>query len=82
MVQSVPKIEKRKLMTSGSSVVLTVPKEWLDENKLKAGEEVIMVMNGHLEFRKITEENVGKIRNQLNTQISPSAMDSKTARAM
>ena len=60
-----PKVEKRKLMASGSSVVLTVPKEWLVENDLDAGEEVMMIMNGSLNFTPITEENITKIRNHL-----------------
>lgn len=65
---SVPKVEKRKLMTSGTSIVLTVPKDWLEENKLEAGQEVIMVMNGKLTFMPITEENVKSIRTQLAPQ--------------
>ena len=59
------KVEKRKLMASGSAIVLTVPKEWIDENNLKAGEEVIMVMNGSLNFMIPTDENMKKIRNHL-----------------
>ena len=59
------KVEKRKLMASGASIVLTAPKEWTDENNLKAGEEVIMVMNGSLNFMLSTEENMKKIRTQL-----------------
>ena len=59
------KVGKRKLMASGASIVLTAPKEWTDENNLKAGDEVIMVMNGSLNFMLPTEENMKKIRNHL-----------------
>lgn len=59
------KVEKRKLTSSGSSIVLTVPKEWIEENNLGAGQEVIMVMNGSLNFMPVTDDNMRKIRNQL-----------------
>lgn len=68
-INIMPKVEKRKLMASGASVVLTVPKEWLDENGLVAGEEVIMIMNGSLNFMPITDENITKIRHHLTHAI-------------
>ena len=65
MVQIVPMIERKKLTASGTSVVITVPKNWLNENDLQAGDEILMVANGDLTFMKMTPENVMKIRNQL-----------------
>lgn len=65
-IKNIPKVERRKLTASGSSIILTVPKDWLDENRLKAGQEIMMVMNGDLRFMPITEENITKIRKQLN----------------
>ena len=62
---SIPLIERRKLVNSGTSVVLSIPKEWLQENGLKAGDEVIMVANGDLKFMKINKKNVDEIRNKL-----------------
>lgn len=64
-IKEIPIVEKRKLVASGSSVMLVVPKQWLEENNLARGDEVLMVANGNLTFQKITEENVTKIRNQL-----------------
>ena len=37
-----PIVSKRKLVVSGGSVVVTIPKEWIDANKLKVGSEVII----------------------------------------
>jgi hypothetical protein len=64
-IKSAPLVEKRKLITSGSSVVLAVPRKWLEENGLSAGEEVIMVANGNLEFMKPTPENVARINQRV-----------------
>ncbi|MBU0466167.1 MAG: hypothetical protein KJ718_00040 [Nanoarchaeota archaeon] len=60
-IKSGPIVEKRKLITSGSSVVLAVPKRWLEENGLVAGGEVIMIANGNLEFMKATPENIARV---------------------
>lgn len=73
-----PIVEKRKLVSSGASVMLVVPKQWLLENNLEAGQEVLMVANGDLCFKKMTKENVEKIRNQLSLDSSQSvATDSQ-----
>ncbi len=79
-IQHTPIVEKRKLIASGSSVALIVPKQWLKEHGLEAGEEVLMIANGDLRFMKIEKESVEKIRNQLanHVQVSPGAMGSKT----
>jgi len=75
-IKHVPIVEKKKLMLSGGSVVLSVPKQWLDENGLKAGEEVLMVANGDLKFMKIDKESISKLRNQLsNIQTDPVTHD-------
>ena len=65
MSDNIPLIDRRKLVKSGSSVVLSIPNEWLMENGLKVGDEVMMVSNGSLKFMKINKENVDKIRNKL-----------------
>jgi antitoxin component of MazEF toxin-antitoxin module len=74
-IKEVPIVEKRKLVASGASVMLVVPKQWLEENQLDKGDEVLMVANGDLCFKKMTKENVDKIRNQLNTHTSSVAMN-------
>ena len=65
-METIPLIERRKLVKSGSSVVVTVPAEWLREHKLHAGDEVMMVANGCLKFLEITPENIEQIRTQLS----------------
>lgn len=65
-IKEIPIVEKRKLVASGASVMLVVPKQWLEENGLEKGDEVLMVANGDLMFRKITKENVNKIKQQLS----------------
>ena len=69
-----PIVEKRRLVASGSSVMLVVPKQWLEENQLMAGNEVLMVANGDLTFKKMTKENVEKIRNQLSNHNQTSSV--------
>jgi len=70
-----PVIEERRVTLSGSSLIMTLPKAWTEENKLKEGETILVRANGHLEIRKKTEENIKKmneevlsVRNQLNNQ--------------
>ncbi|MGA2130297.1 MAG: AbrB/MazE/SpoVT family DNA-binding domain-containing protein [Candidatus Pacearchaeota archaeon] len=73
-IKDVPIVEKRKLVASGSSVMLVVPKQWLEENGLDKGDEVLMVANGDLSFKKMTKENVDKIRNQLANHTQTSSL--------
>ncbi|MCH7568539.1 MAG: AbrB/MazE/SpoVT family DNA-binding domain-containing protein [Nanoarchaeota archaeon] len=68
-----PAIEERRITKSGSSLIMTLPKAWVDENELTEGETILVRANGHLEIRKKTEENIKKmneevlaVRNQLN----------------
>ena len=75
MELNTPIVKKGRLVTSGSSIVITVPPEWLKENSLSAGEEVIIISNGDLRISKITKENVDRIRNQLN---NPAGLPAKT----
>jgi hypothetical protein len=65
-IEHSPIVEKRRLVASGSSVMLVVPKQWLEENDLTAGNELLMIANGDLTFKKMTKENIEKIRNQLS----------------
>lgn len=63
---TMPLIERRKLTKSGTAIVLRVPPDWMRENGLKDGDDVMMVANGDLVFKKITPENIEAIRNQLD----------------
>ncbi len=74
---STPIVEKRKLLTSGTSIMVAVPRQWLEEQGLEKGDEVLMIANGELRFLKANEENITKIRNQLSpqSQSSPGASD-------
>lgn len=62
---AIPLIERRKLTRSGTAVVIRVPQDWMKENGLKEGDDVIMVANGDLVFKKITPQNIEAIRSQL-----------------
>ena len=55
---SPPLVDRRKLITAGSSVVISIPKKWLNENGLAAGDELLMIANGDLTFKKMTEKNI------------------------
>ena len=66
MLNNIPLIERRKLVKSGTSTVITIPNEWLKENGLTVGDEVMMISNGDLKVIKINKKNVDKIRNQLS----------------
>lgn len=68
-----PIIEERKIVQSGSSLVMSLPKAWLEENGLTAGEPVLIRANGNLEIMRKTKENIAKlnkeveeVRNHLN----------------
>jgi len=45
---SPPIIKKGRLVISGASLVVTMPQEWIKENNLKAGDEIMIVSNGDL----------------------------------
>lgn len=62
-------IQKRKLIQSGTSIVLTVPKVWLEKYNLKKGGSVLMVMTEDLIFRPATEENMKTVSEQLRRAV-------------
>jgi len=64
-IKHIPIVEKKKLVASGASVVVVIPRQWLEENGLGAGSEVLMVANGDLKFMKISKDNVDKLRKSL-----------------
>ncbi len=64
-IKHIPIVEKKKLVASGASVVVVIPKQWLKENGLEAGSEVLMVANGDLKFMKINKESISKLRKSL-----------------
>ena len=66
-LKNAPTIEERKLVASGSSIVITLPKKWLEENKLIAGSEVIVVANGDLQILNKNKENVERINHKIDT---------------
>lgn len=84
-----PLVEKRNLVKSGASVVITIPKKWLEENKLEAGSEVIVVANGDLQILKSNRENVerlnkkiSEIRDKLSHSSQSVATDSQKDKAI
>jgi len=62
-----PIVEKRKLVASGASIVLSLPKKWIEENGLSIGDEVIVVANGDLQLMKNNKENVERINDKIST---------------
>lgn len=62
-----PSVEERKLVASGASIVITLPKRWLEENKLKAGSEVIVVANGDLQILNKNKENVERLNKKISS---------------
>lgn len=47
-----PTIEERKLISlGGSSLLVVLPKPWVDYYRLKAGDMVVMTTNGELRVR-------------------------------
>lgn len=84
-----PIVEKRRLVRSGASVVLTLPKKWLEENQLEAGSEIIVVANGDIQIMKSNSENIerlnqkiSEIRNQLSYSSQSVATDSQKDKAI
>lgn len=87
-LKNAPSVEERKLVASGASIVITLPKKWLEENKLKAGSEVIVVANGDIQILKPSKENVERlnkqiteIRNKLSQSGQSVATDSHNGKA-
>lgn len=61
-----PSVEKRKLVKSGASVVISLPKKWLQENGLGIDDEVIVIANGDLQLMKNNKENVERINKRIS----------------
>ena len=71
MTLNTPIVKRGKLMKVGSSVVVAIPSEWLNDKKLEAGEEIIIVANGNLTIMKNENEINEKLRNQLAHAVMP-----------
>ena len=77
-----PVIEERRVTKSGSSFIITLPKEWIEENGIKEGVTVLVKANEHIEIRIKSDENLKQmnkeitaIRNQLsNNQAGSTAV--------
>lgn len=81
-LQNPPSVEERKLVASGASIVITLPRRWLEENKLKAGSEVIVVANEDLQILNKNKENVERINKKisaLRNQLSYNHTDTETS---
>lgn len=61
MVLNTPIVKQGKLMKVGSSIVIAVPPEWLEDKKLEAGQDIIIVANGNLTIMKNDTENRNKL---------------------
>lgn len=61
-----PIVEERNLVKSGASIVITLPKKWLEENQLDAGSKVIVVANGDIQIMKANKENVARINEKIS----------------
>jgi phosphate uptake regulator len=60
-----PVIEERRVTLSGSSLIMTLPKDWIDEHNIKAGDKILIKANGHLEIRVRTDENLELMNNEV-----------------
>lgn len=60
-----PAIEERRITKSGASLIITLPKAWVEENDLKEGQKILVRANGHLEIRTNTEENINKMNKEV-----------------
>jgi len=57
-LMKMPVLEERRVTKSGSSFVMTLPKEWIEEHGIKEGDKILVRANGHIEVRVRTEENL------------------------
>lgn len=69
-----PIVKKGRLVASGASIVMTMPPEWISENGLSVGDEVIIVSNGDLKIMKMEKENIARLRSQLSNHTRPSSV--------
>ncbi len=60
-----PSVERRNLVRSGASVVISLPQKWLKENDLSAGSSVIVIANGDLQILKASQDNIDKLNEKI-----------------
>ena len=57
-IKNMPIIEKRKLVKSGASFVVSLPRKWLEEHNLIEGGDIIIRANGELKIVAANEKNI------------------------
>lgn len=62
MTKSFPTIKKRKIIKSGNSLVVTLPKEWLEDRKLSEGDELMMIVDEDIQIKEPTDKNIDKLK--------------------
>jgi len=60
-----PVLEERRITKSGSSFIMTLPKEWIEEHRVKEGDRILIKANGHIEIRIKNEENIKKMNDEV-----------------
>ena len=65
--KELPIITKRKLVTSGGSIVVSIPKEWLKRHSLNSGDEVLIIANNSLKILPRDEKIINKLRENIKT---------------
>lgn len=65
-IKNIPIVEKKKLVASGASVVVVIPKQWLKENGLGVGSEVLMVANGDCPYELACPDLALTLENEKN----------------
>ena len=66
-IKNMPTFEKRKLVRSGASFVVSLPRKWLEEHGLAEGGDIIVKANGELKIEVANEENINKMNEQIET---------------
>jgi len=64
-IKYAPSVEEKKLLKVGSSVVITLPQEWLKENNVGAGDKVIMSVNGNIEIMRNDENKIKELNEKI-----------------
>ena len=87
-IRSMPIIEKRRLVKSGASFVVSLPRKWLEEHGLTDGGDIIIRANGDLKIVEANDKNIGEmnkqienIRNQLSDSVQSVATGSQNENA-
>lgn len=71
MTDNVPIVKRAKLLTSGTSTLVAVPAQWIKDQGLAPGDDIILVANGNLTIMKSDKENIQRLRNQLSDHEHP-----------